>query len=383
MIFSRFQQSLFSRAQGFALATVLGLSAAGLWGCNTATVSEPQDGLSQGTTDSTASSGATAIAGEQLQIVTTFLPITNFTQAVAGDRAQVTQLLPPGIGPHDYQAKPQDARAIARADMLIGNGLEFEAFLDDLIANAGNEALKVIDSSEGIEIAEEEAAETDSAENHGAEDHGAEDHGAEDHGAENHTENHAEEQGSASEAAHDDHNHGGVNPHIWLDPKMAIQQVENIRDALISADPAGEAVYAANATAYIDKLRVLDSDITTALAPYKGKTFVTYHDFAEHFANSYGLNVSYMVNVPEGSASPADVRRVIEVAQKSNLKTLLSEPQQADNPFDAIAKDLGVQVSIFDPMETSGSEGLSPDHYFTVMNQNLKNLEAAFGKAAP
>jgi zinc transport system substrate-binding protein len=73
------------------------------------------------------------------------------------------------------------------------------------------------------------------------------------------------------------------------------------------------------------------------------------------------------------------VQRVINSAQESDLKTLLTEPQAAGNPFDALAKDLNVKVSSFDPMETSSADGVEADYYFRVMRQNLKNLQAAFG----
>lgn len=286
---------------------------------------------------------------DALQVVTTFVPMTNFTKAVAGDRAQVTQLIPANIGPHDYQAKPQDAQSLAAADVLIENGLSLESFLSDLIANAGNQALVVVDTSEGIEpIA------------------------AEDEHEPRHESEHESE-----------HEHGPSDPHIWLDPKKAIQQVENIRDALATADPEGKTIYTANAAAYIKQLQALDQKMSEALTPYAGKTFVTYHDFAEYFAHSYDLKVQYLVNVPESSAAPADVQRVIKAAQSSSLKTLLSEPQQQGSPFDAMAQDLGVAVSTFDPMETSGPEGLEPNYYLTVMTQNLENLEAAFGQATP
>ncbi len=306
-------------------------------------------------TSSPSAVSETGAETDALQVVTTFLPMTNFTQAVAGDRAQVTQLLPLNVGPHDYQAKPQDAQRLAEADVLIQNGRSFESFLTDLVANAGNADLVVVDASEGIEpmAAEGEHSEKEKA-----------------HESEAHAE--------AEEHAHE---HGPEDPHVWLDPKKAIQQVENIRDALIAADPEGQSVYTANAAAYIKDLQALDESISEALTPYAGKTFVTYHDFAAHFADSYGLEVEYLVNVPEGNASPADVRRVIEAAKASSLKTLLSEPQQQGSPFDAVAKDLGVAVSSFDPMETSGPEGLNPDYYLTVMGENLDHLKAAFGKA--
>ena len=96
-------------------------------------------------------SSQSATSRKELQVVTTFIPITDFTKAVAGDRAQVTQLLPTNVGPHDFQAKPNDAEKLVKADVLIENGLGMEEFLDDLVKNAGNANLKIIDSSKGVQ----------------------------------------------------------------------------------------------------------------------------------------------------------------------------------------------------------------------------------------
>ncbi|MEH1766602.1 MAG: zinc ABC transporter substrate-binding protein [Nostoc sp.] len=285
-------------------------------------------------------SSQSATSRKELQVVTTFIPITDFTKAVAGDRAQVTQLLPTNVGPHDFQAKPEDAEKLAKADVLIENGLGMEEFLDDLVKNAGNANLKIIDSSKGVQTISTAAFE-------------------------------GKKQAQAKQIE--------LNPHIWLDPKRAIHQVENIRDGLIAADPSGKEVYTANAAAYIAKLQQLDSEFTQKLQPFAGKTFVTYHDFAPYFAQSYHLKAQFLVGIPEENASPADVKRVIDSANNSKLKTLLTEPQAAGNPFSALAKDLHVQVGNFDPMETASGEGVQPDYYFTVMRQNLTNLETAFG----
>jgi zinc transport system substrate-binding protein len=281
-----------------------------------------------------------------LQVVTTFVPMTQFTKAVAGDRSEVIQLLPTNTSPHDYQAKPSEVQAIAKADVLVKNGLETEVFLDSLIANAGNPNLKIIDSSEGIATLSNEEIEGN-----------------------NHDHSHSH-----------DHNHEGeYNPHIWLDPKRAIQQVENIRDGLIAADPEGENYYRENAAAYIAKLTELDQKITAKLEPFNGKTFVVFHDFAPYFAESYGLKATFLVDVPSQNPSPTDVKRVINVVEKSNLKTLLVEPQVGENIFSVISQDLNVKVSPFDPMETGDLEAIEPDYYLTTMEQNVNTLVNAFG----
>ncbi|HEY9696805.1 MAG TPA: zinc ABC transporter substrate-binding protein [Trichocoleus sp.] len=280
-----------------------------------------------------------------LEIVTTTLPVTDFTKAVVGNRAEVIYLMPPNVSPHDFQARPEDVQKIAQADVLVENGLGLETYLDSLIHNAGNQKLTVIDSSKGIEpIAQAAEAHSDTTAN-----------------------------------ATDGHAHAGEsNPHLWLDPTRAIQQVETIRDGLIAIDPQGKANYTANAAVYIEKLKALDAEIANTLKPYVGKTFVTYHDFAPYFAQRYSLKPEFLVGVPEENPAPADVKRVMDAVKASELKTLLTEPQAAGNPFDALAKDLNVNVSSFDPMETAGANGLEPDYYLTTMRQNVKNLEAAF-----
>jgi zinc/manganese transport system substrate-binding protein len=222
-----------------------------------------------------------------------------------------------------------------------------EAFLESIVKNAGNTKLKTIDSSQGIATLKNE-----------------EEH---DHGKE-----------ASDKKAGEAHDHGEFNPHIWLDPKRAITQVENIRDGLIAADPDGKAVYTANAAAFTEKLKQLDAEIAATLKPYQGKTFVTYHDFSPYFAQSYGLKAEFLVDIPEENPSPEDVKRVIEAAKTSGLKTLLSEPQTGESRFAALAKDLQVKVSAFDPIETTTPELLQPDGYLTTMRQNAQNLEQAF-----
>jgi zinc/manganese transport system substrate-binding protein len=333
-----------------SLLTLATVSAVGLGSCTQRSTTSENTPAPQ--------TQATPAAGQQLKVVTTTLPITNFTKAVAGERVQVTYLLPTNVGPHDYQAKPEDVRILSQANVLVENGLGLEEYLKNLVANANNKNLKIIDTSKGVKtISNEEVEGHEHAEG----------------------EKHAGEKAEAGGHEHE----GEFNPHVWLDPQRAVQQVENIRDGLIAADPQGKETYTANAAAYIDKLKALDTEIATALKPYAGKEFVTYHDFDPYFAQRYNLKVEYLVGVPEENPSPQDVQRVMNVVKGSQLKTLLTEPQAVGNPFEALAKDLNVKVSYFDPMETSGPDGVQPDYYFTMMRQNLNNLQKAFGAQSP
>ena len=297
-----------------------------------------------------------AAADKAFKVVTTFLPITLFTRAVAGDCATVTALIPPSLGPHDFQAKPGDLTALRQAGVLVKNGLEMEGFLGKLVAAAENPQLVVIDSSRGV--ATLESAEHGDGHGHdGDHDHG-DDHGH-DHG----------------------HDHGAVNPHIWLDPLRAVQQVATIRDGLIQADPSCADGYRRNAAAFTAQLKQLNSEIASQLEPYRGKTFVAFHDFAPYFAQRYGLKADYLVDVPELNPAPADLQRVAAEVKSSQLKALLSEPQEGNRSFNTLAKDLGVKVVVFDPMETATEEASrNPATYVSVMRRNVADLRQAFGQ---
>jgi zinc transport system substrate-binding protein len=294
-----------------------------------------------------------AAADKAFKVVTTFLPITLFTRAVAGDCASVTSLIPPNLGPHDFQAKPGVLTALRQARVLVKNGLEMEGFLDKLVASAGNSQLKVIDSSRGVTTLET--------------DHHGEAHGKE-HG-------HHDDHGSAP-----GHDHGAVNPHIWLDPLRAVQQVETIRDGLVKADPSCAEGYRRNAAAFTAELKKLNSEITAQLQPYRGKTFVAFHDFAPYFAQRYGLKAEYLVDVPEINPSPVDLQRVAAAVKRSQLKALVSEPQEGNRSFNALASDLGVKIVAFDPLETASERASGdPATYLSVMRRNAADLRQAFG----
>ncbi len=286
-------------------------------------------------------------SAKPFKVLTTFMPITLFTKAVAGNCAEVQALLPTNSGPHDFQAKPADLIALRQAKLLVKNGLGMENFLTKLINSAGNKDLLVIDSSRGITT-------LDSPEEDG--------HSEQDHSNHSHS------------------NHGEVNPHIWLDPLRAINQVENIRDGLVKADPSCAASYRSNAATYVAKLKTLNAEITNQLNPYQGKTFVAFHDFAPYFADRYKLKADFLVDVPELNPSPADLLRVAADVKRSQLKALLSEPQEGERSFNALAKDLGVKVSVFDSMETGSLQAsLNPATYFKVMRSNVADLIKAFG----
>lgn len=312
-----------------SLVALLLLSTAS--GCNQAT----QEIQAQQTQE------APAPQSEQIRVIATFLPMYWFTRAVAGDRAQVEILVPPGTEVHDYQATPANVQAIATADVLVKNGLGMEDFLEGTIKNAENPNLQQIDASQGIqtvaEISPVETAEDDHDHSHG-------------------------------------HDHADGNPHVWLDPVLAKQQVENIRNGLIAADPANKDAYQANAAAYIQQLDQTHNQFQQSLQKYPNCTFITFHDAYPYLANRYQLKQVAVVEIPEDQPSPGDIQRAVNAVKKYDAQAIFSEPEVDNSLIQSLSQDLNLTVHSIDPLEAGPTDS---QHYFTAMSENLQTIESA------
>ena len=316
----------------FSLALMSLLLSSIAAGCNDRSSSSPPAPQSKPQVEAVAS------PSNQPKVVTTFLPMYWFTRAVAGEEAQVEILVPPGTEVHEYQATPANVQAIATSDVLVKNGLGLEEFLEDTIKNAGNSKLKQVEASKGIkpvaEISPVEATAKD-----------------EEHG----------------------HEHAEGNPHVWLDPVLAQQQVNNIRDGLIAADPQNKAIYTANAANYIKQLQALDREFSQRLQKYPNCTFVTFHDAYPYLAQRYKLKQVAVVEIPEDQLSPQDIQRAIATVKKYNVKAVFGEPGTDNRLLKNLSQDLNLTFRPLDPLEAGET---NPQHYFTAMQANLKSLEA-------
>ncbi len=272
------------------------------------------------------------------KVVTTFLPIYLFTKAVAGNVADVEILVPPGTEVHEYQATPENVKAIATANVLVKNGLGLEEFLEGTVKNAQNPKLTEIDASIGIKPLNEISPVVKTAPDE------------------------------------KDHDHLQGNPHVWLDPVLAKQQVTNIRDGLIAADPANKATYEANATAYIKELESLNSEFQQTLQKNPSCTFITFHDAFPYLAKRYNLKQVAVVEIPEDQLSPADVQNAISAVKKYKVKALFSEPGVDNKLLVSLSKDLKLTLRPLDSLETGET---APQYYFKAMKANLQILDTS------
>jgi len=282
---------------------------------------------------------------EKLNIVTSFLPVQSHTLAIAGDHANVKQLLAKDTGPHDFQLTPADVKKLSDADVLIINGAGIEEWLGELIKKSGNKSLVVVDTSNGIKLVEspEEI-----------------------------------EIGHSHAHAHD-HDHGdGANPHIWLDPVIAKKQAANIVAALQKADPSNASAYAENGKVYEAKLSALDSDYRSTLAPLPNKNLVTFHDAFPYLAARYKLNyVGAISEFPEKDPTPKQLAALVDKIRSLKVGVLFAENGYAPGLLKKIAGETGAKVSELDTLEVGQG---TPTAYLDRMGANLESLRKAFGK---
>jgi zinc/manganese transport system substrate-binding protein len=280
---------------------------------------------------------------EKLNIVTSFLPVQSHTLAIAGDHANVKQLLAKDTGPHDFQLTPADVKKLSDADLLIINGAGIEEWLGELIKKSGNKNLVVVDTSNGIKLVE------------------------------------SPEEIEIGHAHAHDHVHGdGANPHIWLDPVIAKKQAVNIVAALQKADPSNASAYAQNGRAYEAKLSALDSDYRSTLAPLPNKNLVTFHDAFPYLAARYKLNyVGAISEFPEKDPTPKQLAALVDKIRSLKVGVLFAENGYAPGLLKKIAGETGAKVSELDTLEVGQG---TPTAYLDRMGANLESLRKAFGK---
>lgn len=280
----------------------------------------------------------------KLKVVATVLPMYLFTKAVAGEVADVRMLVPPGTEIHEYQSTPADVQTIAKANVLVKNGLGLEEFLDNTVDSAQNSKLIEVNASQKVEPLGEISP--------------------------------VFRPGDAAADAKQAQNHGRQgNPHVWLDPVLAKQQVEIIRDGLTSADPAHKTTYQANAAAYIQQLEELDNQFEQRLNRYHNRTFITFHDAFPYLAKRYRLKQVAVVAIPEDTLSPTEIQQIVTVVKRYKVKAVFGETGGDNKLLQNLSSDLNVTLGSLDSLE-SGSQ--DPQYYFTVMKTNLHTLDTAF-----
>lgn len=296
-----------------------------------------------------------AIAGHPTVLATTF-PIYQIVRNVTQERdgLKVDLMLPSQMGcPHDYALTPQDMRKLAKADILVVNGLGMEEFLGAPVQKA-NPHIKVIDSSSGINETIQYTAE---------EEH---DHDAHVRHAEEHHEHESH------------HHHNGVNPHLFASPRMTARLVMNIATGLAKADPDGAAIYFKNAKSYAATMNQLADDMAAIGKHLKNNRVVQPHGVFDYLARDMGLEIVALMQAHGQEPAAAEMMQIIQQIKEKRAGAIFTEPQYSDKVGKTLAQETGIPVAVLDPVAT-GPEDAPLSYYDTVMRQNMETIESTLG----
>jgi zinc transport system substrate-binding protein len=228
-------------------------------------------------------------------IIVSILPQADFVEHVGGDKVDVIVMIPPGANPATYEPTASQLKAVSSAAMYVkvGSGLPFEEVWLDKICSA-NPDMMIIDTSEGINLIQ-------------------------------------------------------GDPHIWLSPRSAMVQVENIYKGLVAMDPENSEYYYRNKEQYINDLEVLDTDITESLSGFDGRNFMVFHPSWGYFSRDYDLTM-IAVEIEGKEPSAGDMARLVETAKENNIKIIFVQPQFSTKSAEVIAKEIGGSVVAVDPL---------------------------------
>lgn len=268
-------------------------------------------------------------SGATLRVVATTTVFADIVKNVGGDRVSVSSIIPAGAGPEDYEPKPDDAKKLFGADLIVSNGVGLDDFLDKLMTSAGEGNATRLVLGDGITTILVD---------------------------------------------------GEPNPHFWLDPSLvADHYIPSIVAALSKLDAAGASSYQANATAYTAHVIAMDAANKTKFdtIPTANRKLVTFHDAFPYFARHYGFELIGVILANVGQEPTAsDLAALVEKVKAAGVKAVFSEAQFSPELAQALAHEAGVTSVV----TTLYNDTLGPppaDTYLKMMAWNADQIVSA------
>jgi zinc/manganese transport system substrate-binding protein len=278
--------------------------------------------------------GTAGAAGDRPQVVVTTNVLGDVVSDLVGDQAAVEVIMPPGSGPHEFQASPRQAAAMRDADALITNGAGFEEGLTDTIEAAEQDGVPTfgaIDAVDTLQLADD----------------------------------------------------GGTDPHFFTDPARMATAAQGIADFLVDEVPGLDTpAFADQAEATIDGLHALDGEVerTLSAVPPDRRTLVTNHEVFGYFADRYGFEVVGAV-IPAGTTqaepSAAQLDELAHTIEERGVPAIFVETSSPARLADALADEVGDVdvVELFS--ESLGDEGSGGETYADMMRSNAERIADA------
>ncbi|PHY09811.1 MAG: zinc ABC transporter substrate-binding protein [Nitrosarchaeum sp.] len=285
------------------------------------------------------------IQEEKIKVFASFYPYYEFTRNVAGEYAIVKQYLPTGVEPHGWEPHAGEIQSLKDADVFVYNGLGMESYIDRLIISGEFDHVIFVKASDGIAFI-----------------------------------NPTEEHDIGDDDSNAEHEEDfEFDPHIWIDPLLVKQQVNNIRDGLIKSDPKNTQHYVQNALTYNEKLDSLDMKIKSELSSCQKDTIVSFHNAFTYLGKRYDIKVVALSGLaPDSEASASKIAKLVDFIKDNDIKIIFAEELVDPRLAEVIAEETGTEVMVLSPLE-----GLTPEEesremtYIEKMEQDLDLLKIA------
>jgi len=263
---------------------------------------------------------------EKVNVTVSISPIKEFTELIGGDKVKVTSLIADNVEPHDVDLKPRDFEKLTKSELFIYNGLGMEDWLEQVKEQISEDKIKYVDTSEnGNPI------KTD----------------------------------------------GKTDPHQWLSLKEAINQCNNIKNALEEVDPKNKTYYEENYEKVKTDFEELYNEYLPKFQSLEHKNFVTSHEAFGYLCRDFGLEQQALNDLfGEGELTAKKIEDLVKYCNDNGVTTIFSEEEDSQKEANTLAKEINGEVKPLYTLETK-VEGKS---YLEVMKINLEEIYDSMSK---
>ncbi len=268
----------------------------------------------------------------KVQVTASFYPLWFFSSEIGGEKAQVRNITPSGAEPHDYEPTTKDIAEIEKSNMLVLNG-GVEGWGDKIRDNLKGKNVVIVVAGEGLFTQ-------------------------------------TIEEGGKKQ----------TDPHVWLDPILARREAHNITTkGYLRIDGTNSDYYQNNEKRLNAQFEQLDKEYREGLQNCKQKDIITSHAAFGYLAARYGLNqIPISGLTPDAEPSSQQLAEVAKFAKEHNVKYIFFESLVSPKLAQTIAQEVGAKTLVLDPIEGLTDDDIKQGkNYFTVMEENLKNLRIA------
>ncbi|MEJ9228609.1 zinc ABC transporter substrate-binding protein [Peribacillus butanolivorans] len=279
-----------------------------------------------------------------LNVYTTVYPLQYFTEAIGGEYVNVETVYPPGTDEHSFDPSQKDIVKMAESDLFFYIGYNLEGFVTKAEPILSKEGVTTVAIGETVHLDEDEHA---------------------------HENEHAHEE--------DGHDHGGVNPHLWLDPIYSIEMAKSIKDELTKQMPEQKGYFDSRFNELSEKLKALDEKFSTTIESGRTNKIIVSHSAYGYWEERYGLEQIGVTGLTSSNEpSQKELGKIVTIADKENLHYVIFEQNISSKLTEIIQKEMGAKsLELHNLSVLTDKDIEAGEDYFSLMEKNIKTLQTA------